>query len=148
MARIKYFKKSQRIVLRYLSNFFGSRLLVPEYCIDELGQKHVPPQCDFFISDRKKIHLWTKPISKLLTTSLESLYCQECSIVVGGDHGQGKFRYVSKFILRDISFNKLKSYVIKNAHIDCEKDTYDVLNDLIEKPFNEEMKLLYVLLIL
>ena len=27
-------KQSQRIVLRYLSNFFGSRLVVPEYCID------------------------------------------------------------------------------------------------------------------
>ena len=29
-----------------------------------------------------------------------------------------------------------------NAHIDCEKDTYDVLNDSIVKPLNEEMKLL------
>ena len=102
----------------------------------------------------KKIHFWTKPISKLLTTSLETLYCQECStnsdkssistidIVVGGDRGQGKFRSVSKFILRDTLFNKLRSYVIKNAHIDCEKDTYDVLNDSIVKPLNEEMKLL------
>ena len=41
-------KKSQRIVLRYLSIFFGSRLVVHEYCIDELGQNHVSPQCDFF----------------------------------------------------------------------------------------------------
>ena len=90
----------------------------------------------------------------MFTTSLESLYCQECStntdnssistidIVVGGDHGQGKFRSVSKFILRDILFNKLNSYVIKNAHIDWDKDTYDVLNDSIVKPLNEEMKLL------
>ena len=52
-------KKSQRIVLRYLSNYFGSRLVVPEYCIDELGQNRVPPQCDLLISDRKKIHFWT-----------------------------------------------------------------------------------------
>ena len=28
-------KKSQRIVLRYLSNYLCSRLVVPEYCIDE-----------------------------------------------------------------------------------------------------------------
>ena len=107
-------KRSQRIVLRYLSNFFVSRLVVLEYCIDELGQNYVPSQCAFFISDRKKIHFWTKPISNILTTSLESLYCQECSnnfdntsistidIVVGGGRGQGKFRSVSKFILRDI----------------------------------------------
>ena len=47
-------KKSQSIILRYLSNIFGSMLVVEEYCIDELGQNHVPPQCDFWISDRKK----------------------------------------------------------------------------------------------
>ena len=96
-----------------------------------------------FISVRKKIHFWTKPISKILPTSLEILYYQEYStntdnssistidIVVDGDHDQGKFCSVSKFILRDIYFNKVKSYVIKNAHIDCDKDTYDVLNDSI-----------------
>ena len=44
--------------------------------------------------------------------------------------------------MRDIYFNKLDSYVIKNAHIDCDKDTYDVLNDSIVKPLNEEMELL------
>ena len=107
-------KKSQRIILRYLSNFFGSRLVVPEYCIDELGQNHVPPKYVIFISDRKKICFWIKPISKFLTTSLGSLYCQESSnnsdstsiciidIVIGCDYGQGKFRSVLKFILRDI----------------------------------------------
>ena len=65
-------KKSQRIILRYLSFFFGSRLVVSEYCIDEFGQNHVPPKCDFL-----KIHFWTKRISKILITSLESLYYQE-----------------------------------------------------------------------
>ena len=40
-------EKSQRIVLRHLSNFFGIRSVVPEYCIDELGKNHVPPKCDF-----------------------------------------------------------------------------------------------------
>ena len=44
--------------------------------------------------------------------------------------------------MRDTLFNKLKSYVIKNVRIDCEKDTYDVLNDSIVKQLNEEMKLL------
>ena len=93
-----------------------------------------------------------KTYFKHLITSLEILYCQECSsntdnssistidIVVGGDHGQGKFRSVSKIILGDIYLNKLKSYVITNAHIDCDKDKYDVLNDSIVKPPTEEMK--------
>ena len=145
---------SQRIILRYLSNFFGSRLVVPEYCIDKLGQNYVIPKCDFFISDHKKIHFWTKPISKIMIKSLESLYCQDCSnvsqsksistidMVFGGDHGQGKMRCVTKFIPRDSGGNKVISYVIKNAHIDVDHDTYDVLNNSIVKPINEDMKLL------
>ena len=100
------------------------------------------------------VHFWTKPISNILTISLECLYCQGCSnnsdnisistidIVVGGGHGQCKFRSISKFILRDIYIKNLKSYVIKYAHIDGDKDTDDVLNTSIVKPLNEEMKLL------
>ena len=34
---------SQRIILRYLSNCFGSRLIVSEHCIDKLGQNYVIP---------------------------------------------------------------------------------------------------------
>ena len=41
-------KKSQRIVLRYLSNIFGTKLVVPKYCIDGFRQNHVIPQYDFF----------------------------------------------------------------------------------------------------
>ena len=53
---------SQIIILIYLSNCFGSRLVVLEYCIDKLGQNYVISQCDFFISDDKKTYFWTNPI--------------------------------------------------------------------------------------
>ena len=89
-----------------------------------------------------------------MTTSLEILYCQECSnesesnasstidIVVGGEHGQKKFRSICNFILRYINVKNLNSYVIKNVHIDCEKkNAYDVLNESIVKPLNDEMKI-------
>ena len=51
-----------------------------------------------------------------------------------------KFISVYKFILRDINITNIDSYVIKNTHIDYEKDTYDGLNDPIIKPLNDEMK--------
>ena len=110
-------KKSQIIVLRYLSNCFGTRLIVPKYCIDKLGQNHVIPQCDFFSFRRETFHFETKPITKILTTSIQSLYCQEYSnepecndipiidTVVSGDYGQEKFRSVCKFILREMNEN-------------------------------------------
>ena len=59
---------------------------------------------------------------------------------MGGDHDQGKMIYVTKFIPRDSGGKKLLSYVIKNAHIDCDHDTYDVLNKSIVKPINDDMK--------
>ena len=101
-----------------------------------------------------KNDFWTKPISKSLTTSLKKLYCQAFSnksesnqiftidIVVGGDHGQGKFRSVCKFILRNNNVKNLNSCVIKNAHIDCEKDTYDFLNESIVKRSNDKIKII------
>ena len=42
-------RKAQRIIVRHLSHFFGKRLMVPEFCITELGHNHVPPTSDFFI---------------------------------------------------------------------------------------------------
>ena len=36
----------------------------------------------------------------------------------------------------------MKSYTIKNAHVDCDKNTYEILNDSIVKPLTEVMKIL------
>ena len=69
-------KQSQRIVLRYLSNIFGTKLVVPKYCIDGFRQDHVIPQYDFLFMIVKMYILWTKPISKIFTISLESLHCK------------------------------------------------------------------------
>ena len=63
-------------------------------------------------------------------------------MIFGGDHGQGKMRCVTKIIPRYSGGNKLLSYVIKNDHIDCDHDKYDVLNKSIVKPINDDMKLL------
>ena len=46
---------------------------------------------------------------------------------LGSDHGQAKMRHVTQFIPIDSGGNKVLSYVIKNAHIDCAHDIYDVL---------------------
>ena len=50
-------KKSQIIVLRYLSNFFSTRLVVTKYCIDKLGQKNIITQIYFFFSMGKQLIL-------------------------------------------------------------------------------------------
>ena len=36
-------RKAQRTITRHLSDFFGNRLIVPEYGITTVGLNHVPP---------------------------------------------------------------------------------------------------------
>ena len=47
--------RSQRTILRYLANEFGTRLVVPETEISKLRQNFVEPKCDYFIMEKKKI---------------------------------------------------------------------------------------------
>ena len=63
-------------------------------------------------------------------------------IVIGGDLGQGKFRSVGKFIMRDKEGYNKDSYVIKNSHIDCIKDTCEIFQRTIATPTNNYLKYL------
>ena len=137
-----------------LNSFFGKRLILPEYCITELGQNHVPPESDSVILNDKKIHFWKKPIDQLLTRSLLNKFgktadkdnldnkLSKIDIVIRGDHEQGKFRNISKFIIWDKEgYNKV-SYVITKGHIDCTKDTYEIFQNIISSPINNDLKYL------
>jgi hypothetical protein len=116
--------------------------------------------CDLFTGryedplTKKMIHFWTKPIAKLLEVSV-STYAHKnqiaadkaalgrlksMDVVLGGDHGQGKFRSVIKIVLRDEAGKQVHSMVMKVGHIDCTKDTYDVLKLSIAGPLNESMQ--------
>jgi hypothetical protein len=61
-------------------------------------------------------------------------------VVLGGDHGQGKFRSVIKIILQDDDGKKLDSMVMKAGHINCMKDTYDILTSSVAGPLNESIE--------
>ena len=145
--------RSQRIILRHMKNEFGTRLVVPEYKISKLGQNFVEPNCASFIMQRKQIHYWTKSIPDILVTCLkrkldllaidssESIDSFESvDLVIGGDHGQGKFRSVMKVILRNRYGKNVNHFCIKVNHIDCEKDTYEVLKKSIAAPLNADIK--------
>jgi hypothetical protein len=90
-----------------LSILTGGRLVVPEAQVDTFGQNHMPPVPGSFedAATGKTIHFWTKPIAWLLEVSV-SMYAQEkkiamdkaalghlksIDVVLGGNHGQGKF---------------------------------------------------------
>ena len=53
-------------------------------------------------------------------------------LVIGGDHGQGKFRCANGM--------NVNSFCLKVGHIDCDKDTYDVLKNSVTTPLNNDIK--------
>ena len=66
---------------------------------------------------------------------------QSMDLVFGGDHGQGKFRAVVKVTLRhNDDALKNETSILKVGHVDCEKDTYDILKNTIAAPLNESLK--------
>ncbi len=144
------------IVTRYFAAEFGGCLVVPEAQIDAFGHDHVPPVPGSFKDHAtgKKIHFWTKPIAQLLEVSVFTYaqekqvatdkaalsWLQSMDVVLGGDHGQGKFRSVIKIILRDGIGKQVDSMVMKVGNIDCTKGTYGVLKSSVAGPLNKSMK--------
>ena len=55
--------RSQRVILRYMANEFGQRLVVPAAKISELGERFVKPKCDTFII---RIKCWTVFLNGLI----------------------------------------------------------------------------------
>ena len=49
--------KAQKVILRYMQNEFGTSLVVPAGKIEQFGENHIPPDCNFIETrDRKKIN--------------------------------------------------------------------------------------------
>ena len=53
-----------------------------------------------------------------------------------------KIRSVCKFIIRDKEGYNKYSYVIKNSHIDCTKDKYEIFQRTIRTPLNNPLECL------
>jgi hypothetical protein len=65
---------------------------------------------------------------------------EEFGIVIGGDHGQGKYGEIVKVILRAAGRTVLRTFTVKVGHIECKKDTYDIFNGTIATPLNGSLK--------
>jgi hypothetical protein len=61
-------------------------------------------------------------------------------IVVGGDHGQVKFRAVIKIIITRFTSAGVKPKVVKVGHIEAKKDTCEILLNTVTPSMNEAIK--------
>jgi hypothetical protein len=99
---------------------------------------------------KETINDWTRPIDEVVIRTFRRVCKSSLSeikkvasinIVVGGDHGQGKFRAVIKIIIRFTSVGvEPKVVVIKVGHIEAKKDTYKILLNVASPSMNKAMK--------
>jgi hypothetical protein len=103
--------RQQRIILRHLACYFGRRLTVPLSKICELEEGALMPVTASLDLNGKKIHYWHKDIEQCFIHRLNLdgkeytfdyfMQFDALDVVVGGDHGQRKFRMVMQLIYRN-----------------------------------------------
>jgi hypothetical protein len=104
-----------------------------------------------WVNNKKEtINDWTRPIDEVVIRTFRRVCKSSLSkikkvasinIVVGGDHGQGKFRAVIKIIIRFTSVGvEPKVVVIKVGHIEAKKDTYKILLNVATPSTNKAIK--------
>ena len=147
--------RQQRTILRHLACYFGRRLTVPLSKIRELEEGALMPTTSSVNVNGKKIHYWYKDIKEAVShrlnldgvaysygyfTRFDSL-----DVVVGGDHGQRKSRMVMRLIYRSKSNPDVPAVIhtVKVGHIDCSKDTREVLKATIGHPINEGIRKIF-----
>jgi hypothetical protein len=153
--------KQQRIIIRFLRTVFGKKSVnLPTATktgevlstSSNIGKyTSVDPVSDMCVVDKETIHYWTKPLDKVLNASMATRLfgksdenmmneINNVDLVLGGDHGQRKFRMVVKVVVRKGSMKAIDSWPVKIGHIDCKKDSYHVLQSTIAPHLNNDLK--------
>ena len=131
-----------RIINRYLTAFFGRRVMVSETDIfrdGELALDELPPVTKSKqLSDKKKVNYYVKPLCEILTLGMEKKFNtvkRECAdkiesidISWSADHGGGFFRAIMKCI---INFRGSDILPLQFSHrigqMQCKSDKYDLI---------------------
>ncbi|CAB9516299.1 hypothetical protein SEMRO_773_G200460.1 [Seminavis robusta] len=142
------------IVRKYTIHALNRNFWQPVEKVRALDSECFPPFRIKFRDNHRNRVCWYRPIDKafkwLINKDLTSTgptvlnrtdvsQIKECHILLGGDHGQGAFHVVVTVLL----FFKNSSLAFQGdilcGHIDCQKDTYAVLERTITDPLNNSL---------
>jgi len=139
-----------RILFRHLRQFFGKSYFESESKRRLFfGDNDYPPTVDKkVLEDKTVIPFWYKRPDLLLQHQLKSMIdaeklklLQQLDIVVGGDHGGGKFRMTMKVNFR-LSDKTTVSYLTQIGSVSHSKDDIVILKDTVLKPIGEGLRLI------
>lgn len=144
-----------RILQRYLRDHFGYPVLASEPEVYSLGLGYVEPEWgNYEYTQPNKLvedcPYWIRNIKDVILKVTERRFkgsprlwekIVRIGVVVGGDHGQGAFRIVIKIGYFFDKETKKKPILetIKVAHVDCKKESDEILGDSVLKKVGEHL---------
>jgi hypothetical protein len=138
---------SQRVINRYIRQHFGRNLLAKEGDLRASSARYFPPTTDSFLLDGKKKNYWYKAVDKYLINQLNKQFKPEdfkdaelVDLVIGGDHGKGRFRMLCRIMIRTKQKKTLKTLIFNGGQIDCATDSTRVLMDSLSIPIAQSME--------
>ena len=145
-----------RILLRILRNKLGTKMFEPENIINSLSGDIILPKFSEYKYNHEKgsktehILFWVRDTvaafekeTPLLIESgdIDTSDINRIDIIVGGDHGQGAFRFPMKILFILNNGNRHES-IQPGSYILCQKDQGIILKNTIIKDLGESINLL------
>lgn len=137
-----------RVLFRHLNQFFGRSYFESEQKRRNFfGDTDFPPTVDkVVLEDKTVIPFWYKSPDEVLQKQLPHMIdesklkdLRKVDIVVGGDHGGGKFRMTLKVNFR-LDDNSTVSYLTQVASVSFSKDETKILKETVLNPIGRGLQ--------
>jgi len=137
-----------RVLFRHLNQFFGRSYFESEQKRRNFfGDTDFPPTVDkVVLEDKTVIPFWYKSPDEVLQKQLPHMIdesklkdLRKVDIVVGGDHGGGKFRMTLKVNFR-LEDNSTVSYLTQVASVSFSKDETKILKETVLNPIGRGLQ--------
>ena len=140
--------ESYRTISRHLRVHFNGQSVLPgEKDIKNLVSNANLPECQVITYENKKIRFYfdgvDTAIKRDLPLVLDGDVLKEATtvdVLCSGDHGAGYFRAAVKLLFRNQNRKKVRTYTLWLGMVDCPKDSYQLLNASIFRPWNDSLK--------
>jgi hypothetical protein len=135
---------SRRVIKRCTRGYFGTSLFASEAHERKLTESMPTVErgestVDGIVMNHFLVRL-EAVITKLLTETWKDVRFELLEVIVGGDHGQGKFGEIAKFVIRGANNQVIDKHTYQIGFIDCKKDTYAIFMATIGKELNKSIK--------
>ena len=131
----------QRMLCRWLFSK-DLHILPTERQLRGLGHDFLQPITDKVTVEKKKYTYLYQSLPDIVKQSLLDNWQRNLTsfkLHVGGDHGQGAFRAPLKFNFL-FSDNSYSSYETLFLQVDCDKESYDLLQKMLATPLNTGLR--------